>query len=166
MADLEISIRNGRYGEQKHRMGLCGLTRLIYLVEGSSYGTSLGRGKSVPFAMISSQVCARAVILRAPMRHIAASPVANTPMVVYVVAASLQGFSGMYVHPPVSVQETIDYLCTMHSNIEALFADDAEAAPVVRTRHDAPSATLDDLTDLAGRWVLSCSCECAGRRAH
>lgn len=149
VADLEISIRNGRYGEQKHRMGLCGLTRLIYLVEGSSFGTSLGRGKSVPFAMISSQVRRR----RAPhvKRH---WPSCNrAPLTSRCGAACVraQVFSGMYVHHSTSVQETIDYLCTMHANIEALFADDAEAAPVVRTRHDAPSASVEDLADLAGR---------------
>ena len=49
-------------------MRRCGLSRLIYLVEGNTAHATLGRGKSIPFAMIASQVsrsgvgCAAAVV--------------------------------------------------------------------------------------------------------
>ena len=67
-----------------------------------------------------------------------------------------QIFSGMFVQHTTSVDGTIDYLCTMHRTVTDLFADDAEVAPVVRTRHSAPAATIDDLKDLAGRCVPCC----------
>ena len=62
----------------------------------------------------------------------------------------------MFVQHTTSVDGTIDYLCTMHRTVTDLFADDAEVAPVVRTRHSAPAATIDDLKDLAGRCVPCC----------
>ena len=57
----------------------------------------------------------------------------------------------MFVQHTTSVEATITYLVNMHKNVEDLIADDAQAAPVVRTRHNAPGATVADLQDLAGR---------------
>ena len=56
ISDLEQSIVDGRYYEQKRSMQQCGLSRLIYLVEGNTSSARLGKGVSVEYAMLSSQV--------------------------------------------------------------------------------------------------------------
>lgn len=54
--DLEGSMRDGRYEEQKYRLRRCGLTRIAYLVEGSPSQARMASGKSVRFAMVATQV--------------------------------------------------------------------------------------------------------------
>jgi len=56
VADLAGSIRDGRYDEQKLRLHLCGLKRVIYLVEGSPSSQSVLPPAALETAMTETQI--------------------------------------------------------------------------------------------------------------
>ena len=55
-SDLAISIVDGRYEEQKMRLLQCGLSRLMYLVEGSLSAQDTLPVASLKTALVSTQV--------------------------------------------------------------------------------------------------------------
>jgi len=59
----------------------------------------------------------------------------------------------MSVQRTPSLEGTVDFLASFHAHILELLTDESEAADWVPTRHDCPGATVDDLADLAGRFV-------------
>lgn len=54
--DLNSSILDKRFIEQKDRLEQCGLEKIVYLVEGTKVGQTAVRGKSVTTAMAMTQI--------------------------------------------------------------------------------------------------------------
>ncbi|GBG23952.1 Crossover junction endonuclease MUS81 [Hondaea fermentalgiana] len=56
VSDLGTSIKDGRYSEQKYRLQRCGLSRVIYLVEGEPSHQSILKPQALRTAMAETQV--------------------------------------------------------------------------------------------------------------